>query len=102
MPGRARLRVPKPRSAARIHRVAWRAGRMRTVRNVRTNSATGSLLLTLEADDPIDLLIDDLRIAGLEIVSARQPDSATVQTQSSGAAIVRRVMSTCNAKLHLA
>ena len=102
MPGRARLRVPKPRTPARVRRVAGRAGRMRRVKNVSANATTGSLLITFSADDPIDLLVDDMRIAGLEIISPPAPQRPTLQTQSTGAAVVRRVMSTVNARLHLA
>lgn len=102
MPGRARLRVPKPRSQSQVQRVAGRVGRMQHVRNVQVNRATGSVLLSMPADDPIDMLIDDLRIAGIEIVSPPRVDAPTVQTQSTTASVVRRVMSTCNAKLHMA
>jgi hypothetical protein len=102
MPGRARLRVPKPRTPQRVRRVAARAGRMHRVKNVSTNAATGSLLLTFKADDPIDMIVDDLRIAGLELITPERPQLGAVQTQSTGAAVVRRVLSTCNAKLHLA
>ena len=102
MPGRARLRVPKPRSPRRVRRVAGRAGRMRRVEQVTANAATGSLLLTFSPDDPIDLLIDDMRIAGLDIISPPPPKWPTLQTQSTGAAIVRQVMGMANAKLHIA
>jgi hypothetical protein len=102
MPGRARLRVPKPRTPGHVRRVAARAGRTRRVKNVSANAATGSLLLTFSADDPIDMVIDDLRIAGLEIIAPATRQLTAVQTQSTGAALVRRVLSTCNAKLHLA
>ena len=102
MPGRARLRVPKPRTPAQVRRVAGRAGRMRSVKNVQTNASTGSLLLTFHPDDPIDMIIDDLRIAGLELLTPTRPQVSAVQTQSTSAAVVRRVLSACNAKLHFA
>ena len=102
MPGRARLRVPKPRTPARVRHVAGRAGSMRRVKAVTTNAATGSLLLTLAVDDPIDLVIEDMRLAGLEVIAPLRPQIASVQTQSTGAAVVRRVLSTCNARLHVA
>lgn len=100
MPGRARFRVPKPRTNAHVRRMAGRVGRSRHVRNVSANPETGSLLVTFDADDPIDLIIDDLRLAGLEVMSAIQPPSG-VRTQSSGAALVRHVMGRANAKLHV-
>lgn len=100
MPGRARLRVPRPRTRAHIRRVAGRIGRSKHVRNVRANPETGSLLVTFDADDPLDLIIDDLRLIGLEVLSAVQTPSG-IRTQSSGAALVRHIMSKANAQLHV-
>lgn len=101
MPGRARLRVPRPRTPERVRRVAGRIERGKHVRHVTANPATGSVLLSFAADDPIDIIIDDLRLAGLEILSQAQT-SESVHTQSSGAALLRYVLGRANARLHMA
>ena len=99
MPGRARLRVPKPRTPNDVRRVAGRVGKSKRVRNVETNASTGSLLVSFDADDPIDLLIDDLRRLGLEIATMVE-QARQVRTQSTGAVVVQRAMSGANSKLH--
>lgn len=100
MPGRARLRVPKPRSAAQVRRMAGKVGRTKHVRAVQINPDTGSVLVNFSADDPIDMIIDELRTAGIEVLSALPP-AAQVRTQSTGSAVVRRVMRQANAALHV-
>jgi hypothetical protein len=102
MPGRARLRVPKPRTAAQVRIMAGRVARSRRVLGVNANVATGSLLLRFDVDDPIDLIVDGLRVAGLEVVSAVDPALEHIPTHSSGASLVRHVMGMANARLHLA
>lgn len=99
MPGRARLRVPKPRTALEVRRVAGRVAKSKRVRNVETNPNTGSLLVSFDADDPIDLVIEGLRELGLEVATMVE-QSRQVRTQSSGAVVVQRAMSGANAKLH--
>jgi len=100
MPGRARLRVPRPRTPAHVRRLAGRVASSRSVRDVDANPETGSLLLLFDDQDPIDLIIDELRIAGLQVLSSMTAPGA-VKTQSSGAAAVRRVMGQANALLHV-
>jgi len=100
MPGRARLRVPKPRTANQVRSVAGRVERAKRVRRVNANGATGGLLVTFDADDPIDMIVDELKALGLDIVSLGAPSAAPVRTQSTGAAVLRSVMSRANAKLH--
>jgi len=102
MPGRARLRVPKPRTATQVRILAGRVARSRRVLDVDANPATGSLLVSFDADDPIDLIVDGLRVAGLEVVSAVDPALERVPTHSSGASLIRHVMRTANARLHVA
>lgn len=102
MAGRARLRVPKPRTPAQVRRVAAGVARSKHVRQVHSNEATGSLLVRFDADDPLDLIVDDLRAAGLEIVSAIRPVVGRVRTQSAGAAVVRQVMGKANERMHQA
>lgn len=100
MPGRARLRVPRPRTQGHVRRVASRLGRSKRVRSVDVNPETGSLLIAFQEDDPIDLIVDELRLVGLHVVSsALQPSG--IRTQSSGAAVVRHVLSQANAVLHV-
>lgn len=101
MLGRARLRVPRPRTPAHVRRMAGRVGRSDHVRNVSTNPETGSLLITFDAGDPLDLIIDELRLAGFEVLSAAETASRGIRTQSSGAALVRHVMGRANATLHV-
>lgn len=97
--GRARLRVPRPRSPAQVRQTAGQIGRSDRVRNVDANPATGSLLLTFDPDDPLDVVIESLRVLGIEVESAIG-DVRPVKTQSRGAVVVRHVMGTANAKLH--
>ena len=99
MRGRARLRVPRPRTPAQVRRTAGRLGRVERVRNVEANPATGSLLVTFDPDDPIDVLIDDLRLLGIVVKSALG-GARPLKTQSKGAVVVRHVMTNANAKLH--
>ena len=101
MPGRARLRVPRPRTAAQFHRVARQARKSRSVRSVDANPATGSLLVTFGSDDPLDLIIDELRLAGLKVLSVAEPAGTAIRTQSSGAAAIRHVLSQANSRLHV-
>jgi hypothetical protein len=100
MAGRARLRVPKPRTPTTVRAVARRIGRAKRVQHVDTNGTTGSLLVSFSADDPIDIIIDDLRSVGLEIVSAIRPMVGPVRTQSVGATVVRQVMGRANDQMH--
>ena len=99
MPGRARLRVPKPRTPASIRRAAARVERSKRVRGVTPNTSTGGLLVRFDPDDPIDVIIDDLRGIGLEIAELVQ-QSRSIRTQSTGAVIVQHVVGRANAKLH--
>lgn len=99
MPGRARLRVPKPRTAEHVRRVAARVQRGKHVRRVDTNPATGGLLVTFAGEDPIDLIIDELKVAGLDVLTALE-STRSVKTQSKGAVVVRQVFGAANAKLH--
>lgn len=81
--------------------MAARMQRAKRVRSVDVNAATGSLLVTFSADDPIDAILDELRLAGFDIASAFDRRLVSVQTQSHAAAAVERVMSGANARLHL-
>lgn len=101
MRGRARLRVPKPRSAQQVRQMAGRVERAQHVRGVEVNPATGSMLVKFSADDPIDLVIDELRLLGFEVAKAFEAKPAVVHTQSRGAAAIENVMSRANSQLHL-
>jgi hypothetical protein len=82
--------------------LAGRVARSRRVLDVNANPATGSLLVSFDADDPIDLIVDGLRVVGLEVVSAVDPALEHVPTHSSGASLVRHIMGMANTRLHLA
>ncbi len=101
MPGRARLRVPRPRTVAHVRRLAGRVGSTGRVRGVDVNAQTGSLLVRFDDDDPIDLIIDELRLAGLQVLSTMEREGTGIRTQSAGAATVRHVMGRANALLHV-
>ncbi len=101
MRGRARLRVPRPRTPGHVRRLAGRIGRSKSVRAVDVNPATGSVLVTFDEEDPIDLIVDELRIAGLHVLSAVPAMQTGIRTQSSAAAIVRHAFSQANALLHV-
>jgi hypothetical protein len=97
--GRARLRVPRPRTPAQVQRTAERVARSDRIRDVDANPTTGSLLVDFDPDDPLDVIIEELRTLGLEVestMSAARP----VRTQSRSAVVVKRVMGGANAKLH--
>jgi hypothetical protein len=102
VPGRMRLRVPKPRSNEQVRQMASRVEQAKHVTAVEANPTTGSLLVQFQADDPIDLVIDELRLAGFEIAKAFERTPAGVHTQSRSAAAIENVMSRANAQLHLA
>jgi hypothetical protein len=99
MHGRARLRVPRPRTQAQVRLAAARVGRSDRIRNVEANPATGSLLVTFDPDDPLDLLIEDLRTIGIEVESIIR-GAGPVRMQSKAAVVLRHVMGGANAKLH--
>lgn len=99
MPGRARFRVPRPRTPAHIRQTAARLRRSKRVRGVEANASTGSLLVNFDPDDPIDLLISDLRTIGFEIASAMNA-GRELRTESTGAVLVKHVMGGANEKLH--
>ena len=101
MPGRARLRVPKPRTAAQVGRMAGRVSRGKRVRDVDVNRTTGSLLVSFDPDDPIDLIVEEIRALGFEVLSALRPPPGRVRTESTGAAVVKRVAGRANQQLHL-
>ena len=101
MPGRVRLRVPKPRTAAQVRRVASRIEQTPRVRRVDTNASTGSLLLTFDRDDPINLVLEDLHAIGLEVAEVLDR-SPHLRSQSTSAAVVRHVMGRANQKLQAA
>ena len=99
MRGRARLRVPRPRTPHQVLRAAGRIGRSRRVKNVEANPTTGSLLITFDPDDPLDLIVEELGTMGVAVESAMR-GMRPVKTQSRGAVVVRHVMAGANAKLH--
>ena len=57
---------------------------MRPRHHRQTAQESGSLLVSFDPDDPIDLLLDDLRTVGLEIASLLR-DSDALRSQSTGA-----------------
>ena len=79
--------------------MAGRIGRSKRVRRVDANTSTGSLLVTFDPDDPIDLIVEDLRAIGLEVAEVIA-EARQLRTQSTGAAVVRNVIGKANAKLH--
>jgi heavy-metal-associated domain-containing protein len=101
VPGRARLRVPKPRSAQQVRQIAGRVERAEHVHGVEANPTTGSLLVRFSADDPLDLIIDELALLGFDIASAFERKPANVHTQTRTAAVIENVMSRANSQLHL-
>ncbi len=101
VPGRARLRVPKPRSAQQVRQIAGRVERAEHVRGVEANPTTGSLLVRFGADDPLDLIIDEISLLGFNIASAFERKPANVHTQTRAAAAIENVMSHANSKLHV-
>ena len=101
VPGRARLRVPKPRTPQQVRQIAGRVERADHVRGVEVNPTTGSMLVRFAADDPLDLIIDELGLLGFEIASAFDSKPGNVHTQTRSAAAIENVMSRANSKLHL-
>ena len=101
VPGRARLRVPRPRTAQQVRHIAARLGRAKHVQAVEANPATGSMLVRFRSDDPLDLIIDEIRLAGFEIAKAFERGPERVRTQTRSAVLIENVMSRANAQLHL-
>ncbi len=101
VPGRMRLRVPRPRTAQHVRHVADRVSQANRVQHVEANPTTGSLLVKFAADDPIDMIIDELRVAGFEVAAAFEREHTPVQPKSTGAAVVENVLGRANAQLHL-
>jgi heavy-metal-associated domain-containing protein len=66
---------------------------------VATNPSTGSLLVTFDPEDPLDLLIADLHSLGIVVESALHA-MRPLKTQSKAAVAVQHVMGGANAKLH--
>lgn len=99
MRGRARLRVPRPRTPAQVRRTAAKVESSSRVRGVKANAATGSLLVSFDPDDPLDLLIEELRAMGIEVESMLR-QARPVKTESRSAAVVRQAMAGANAKLN--
>jgi len=101
VPGRARLRVPRPRTAQQVRHIAARLQRARHVQAVEANPATGSMLVRFRSDDPLDLIIDELRLAGFHIAKAFERGPARVRPQTRSAAFIENALSRANAQLHL-
>jgi hypothetical protein len=85
-----------------VRHVASRIEQAKHVRGVDVNPTTGSLLLRFSADDPIDMIVDELRLLGFEVSAAFEREHGPVRTKSHGAKVVEHVMGRANARLHVA
>lgn len=99
MPGRARFRVPKPRTAAQVHAVASDVNRAGAVEHVDVNAQTGSLLVHFDPDDPIDAVISGVQSLGYLVNTAENIPGVDWITKSEGSRIVELAFSRANAQL---
>lgn len=99
MPGRARFRVARPRTAAQVHAVASDVNRAGAVKGVDANPQTGSLLVRFDPDDPLDAVISDLQTLGYLVHTDENLPGVNWITKSEGSKIVELAFSRANARL---
>src|SRR5579859_3527239 len=99
MPGRARFRVPKPRTTSQVRAVADEINRSRSVRRVHVNPQTGSLLVHYDPDDPIDQLVEDVQKLGYLVQIAENIPGVQWLGKSQGSKIVELAFSRANSRL---
>ena len=101
LPGRARLRVPKPRTEAGVARISNEIEGAAHVRAVDANLRTGSLLLTFDPEDPLDSILADLRDMGYAVALAASRARGTHQAGGSrAAAAVKAAVTGADRELH--
>lgn len=101
LPGRARLRVPKPRTPAAVARISEEIGASPRLRAIEVNVKTGSLLLSFSPDDPLDSILGDLRELGYAVQAVvGQAPGADEVARSRAAKAVKAAAVGANRQLH--
>jgi hypothetical protein len=106
VPGRARLRVPAPRTPQEVRELGKRVAALEPVRSVEVNPTTGSILLHLRPQDPVDALLEDIRALGYLVDRVTRPRAkkpparAPKVPHTRGSKEVRNVLATMNARVH--
>lgn len=99
MPGRARFRVPKPRTGAQVDAVAADIHRARSIKAVDANPQTGSLLVHYDPDDPVDDIVGELQRLGYLVQAAENLPGMDWIKKSEGSKIVELAFSRANSRL---
>ncbi|GAC1335539.1 MAG: hypothetical protein NVSMB17_18580 [Candidatus Dormibacteria bacterium] len=109
--GRARLRVPQPRTPEEVAEVARHLKAIKGVRRLEVNPTTGSVLLHHDPDDPVEMLLEEIGAIGYlvhRLTSAapgrkagpRRGRGAPSVPHSQGSRQVRDALVTMNKKVH--
>ena len=107
--GRARLRLPQPRTPEEVAEIGRHLEAIKRVRTVEVNPTTGSLLLHVDPADPLEMVLED--IAGIGYLvhrltasrsrkRAASPKGPPQVPHSQGSWQVRYVLATMNKKVH--
>lgn len=97
--GRARLRLPRPRTQDDVLAAASRVRSAQQVHHVEANPATGSIVIQYDSADPIDDILEELRGLGLEIMVSSAVSELSELQRSQGAKVVENVLGRANAQL---
>ncbi|MDQ6748423.1 MAG: hypothetical protein M3010_10020 [Candidatus Dormibacteraeota bacterium] len=107
--GRARLRVPQPRTPEEVAAIGRHIRAIDRLHKVEVNPSTGSLLLHMDPTDPVDLLLEDIVRVGYLVqraTSSRARKRAKARPRaprvphSQGSLQVRDVLAVMNKKVH--
>ncbi|MGI8609827.1 MAG: HMA2 domain-containing protein [Candidatus Dormibacteria bacterium] len=107
--GRARIRVPQPRTPEEVAEVARQLKAIKRVRRIEVNSSTGSVLLHHDPEDPVEMLLEDIAGIGYlvqKLTAARSRGRARARKvpprvpHSQGSRKVSNALATMNQKVH--
>lgn len=106
--GRARLRVPQPRTPEEVAEIARHLKAIKRVRNLEVNPTTGSVLVHINPADPVEMLLEDIAGVGylvqrLTVPRSRRKAAPTRPPRvphSQGSRQVSNVLATMNKKVH--
>lgn len=103
LPGKVRLRVPKPRTARRVETIGRRLRACPRVQAVEVNAETGSVYIRFQPDHPLDAILDDVRRLGYDVeAAANQAPAVDPATHSGSAALVQQALAALDRRLHQA
>jgi hypothetical protein len=102
MPGRARLRLPKPRTPDEVLSAADRLRSAPSVQAVEATPVSGSLYVRWDPDSPLDLVLEDIRGLGYVVDVAAHWADAMGPADSDGAKVIKVAFRGANRRLHAA